>query len=141
MDLIDRQAAIDVRESVKARIFNVLISCEIATYTNLYAPDGAVVSISNIVALLGDVTKYGARQALKRLMADGLVEYTSQGRPTVISYNGEVHELIADAAPPINGYCLTKKGFETPEWEQAYKKWEKSVEEEFANRWRVEYLQ
>lgn len=126
-------------ESVKTRIFDILISCEIATYTNLYGPDRAVVSISNIVALLGDVTKYGARQALKRLIADGLVEYTSQGRPAVISYNGEVHELIADAAPPINGYCLTKKGFETPEWRQAYKKWEKSIEEWANNRWRVEY--
>lgn len=127
-------------ESVKDRIFNVLISCEIATYTNLYAPDRAVVSISNIVALLGDVTKYGARQALKRLMADGLVEYTSQGRPAVISYYGEDGEgsLIEGAAPPINGYCLTKKGFETPEWKQAYKKWEKSIDE-WANRWRVEY--
>lgn len=137
-DLIDRQAAIDVRESVKARIFDVLISCEISTYTSLYAPDRAVVSISNIVALLGDVTKYGARQALKRLREDGLIEYTSQGCPAVTSYNGEVYELIEDAAPPINGYRLTKKGFETPEWKQAYKKWEKSMEE-WANRWRAEY--
>lgn len=119
-------------ELVKTRIFNILISCEIGTYTSLYAPDRAVVTISNIVALLGDVTKYGARKALKRLMEDGLVEYTSQGCPAVISY-GEVPELIADAAPPINGYCLTKKGFETPEWKQAYKKWDKAMEE-WANR-------
>ena len=132
--LISMMAVIDVRrdemydESVKARIFDILISCEIGTYMSLYAPDRAVVSISNIVALLGDVTKYGARQALKRLMADGLVEYTSQGCPAVMSY-GEVPELIADAAPPINGYCLTKKGFEAPEWKQAYKEWNKSMEE------------
>ena len=121
-------------ESVKARIFDILISCEIGTYTSSHAPDRAVVSISNIVALLGDVTKYGARQALKRLKADGLVEYTSQGCPAIMSY-GEVPELIADAAPPINGYCLTKKGFETPEWKQAYKKWNKSMEE-WANGYR-----
>ena len=120
-------------ESVKARIFDILISCEIGTYMSLHAPDRAVISISNIVALLGDVTKYGARQALKRLMADGLVEYTSQGCPAIMSY-GEVPELIADAAPPINGYCLTKKGFETPEWKQAHKKWCKSMEE-WANGW------
>ena len=119
-------------ESVKKRIFDILISCEIGTYTSFHAPDRAVVSISNIVALLGDVTKYAARQALKRLRADGLVEYTSQGCPAVISY-GEVPELIADAAPPINGYCLTEKGFETPEWKQAYKEWNKSMEE-WANR-------
>lgn len=115
-------------ETVKDRIFQILISCEISTYTSLYAPDRAVVSISNILDLLGNVTKYGARQALKRLMADGLVEYTSQGCPAVISY-GEVPELIADAAPPINGYCLTKKGFETPAWKQANKEWNKSMEE------------
>jgi hypothetical protein len=115
-------------ESVKSRIFDILISCEIGTYMSLHAPDRAVISISNIVALLGDVTKYGARQALKRLRADGLVEYTSQGCPAIMSY-GEVPELIADATPPINGYCLTKKGFETPEWKQAYKEWNKSMEE------------
>ena len=115
-------------ESVKARIFDILISCEIGTYMSLHAPDRAVVSISNIVALLGDVTKYGARQALKRLIADGLVEYISQGCPKIMSY-GEVPELIADAAPPINGYCITKKGFETPEWKQAYKEWNKTMEE------------
>ena len=120
-------------ESVKKRIFDILISCEIGTYTSFHAPDRAVVSISNIVALLGDVTKYAARQALKRLREDGLVEYTSQGCPAVISY-GEVPELIEDAAPPINGYCLTKKGFETPEWKQAYKDWCKSMEE-WANGW------
>ena len=94
----------------------------------LYAPDRAVVTISNIVALLGDVTKYGVRKALKSLLEAGLVEYTSQGCPEVISY-GEVPELIEDTAPPINGYCLTKKGFETPEWKQVYKEWDKAMEE------------
>ena len=127
---------VEYGESVETRIFDTLISCEIGTYTSSYAPDRGVVSISNIVALLGDVTKYGARKALKRLMADGLVEYTSQGCPAVISY-GEVPELIADAAPPINGYRLTKKGFETSEWKQAYKEWSKSMEE-WANGWRGE---
>lgn len=115
-------------ETVKDRIFQMLISCEISTYTSLHAPDRAVVSISNILDLLGNVTKYGARQALKRLMADGLVEYTHQGCPAIVSY-GEVTELVADAAPPINGYALTKKGFETPEWKQAYDDWCKSMEE------------
>ena len=114
--------------TVKERIFDILIGCEISTYTSFHSPDRAVVSISNIVALLGNVTKYAARQALKRLREDGLVEYTSQGCPAVVSY-GEIQELIADAAPPINGYCLTKKGFETPEWKQAYKDWCKSMED------------
>lgn len=115
-------------ETVKDRIFNIIIGCEIGSYTSLYAPDRAVISISNLLYLLGDVTKYSARQALKRLIADGLIEYTSQGCPAVVSY-GEVPELVADAAPPINGYALTKKGFETTEWKQAYKEWCKSMEE------------
>ena len=115
-------------ETVKDRIFHQLIWCEIGTYISLYGPDRAVVTISNLLYLLGNVTKYSARQALKMLIADGLVEYTSQGCPAVMSYS-EVPELIADAAPPINGYALTKKGFETPEWRQAYKEWCKSMEE------------
>lgn len=117
---------------VRDRIFNLLVSCQIGTNMHTYAPDIAVVSISNIVSLLGDVTKYHARNALKSLIADGLVYYTSQGRPAVVSY-GEVTELICDAAPPINGYALTKKAYQSGEYKQAYADWEKSLEE-WANR-------
>lgn len=113
---------------VREKIFSLLISCEISTYTSMHAPDRAVVPISTILSLLPDVTKYGARKALKALINDGLVCYTSQGCHAVVSY-GEVPELVADAAPPINGYALTEKGFETPEWKQAKRDWEKSMEE------------
>lgn len=113
---------------VREKIFALLINCEISTYTAMYAPDRAVVPISNILSLLPGVTKYGARKALKALINDGLVCYMSQGCPATVSY-GEVPELVADAAPPINGYALTMKAFETPEWKQAYKEWEKSMEE------------
>ena len=119
---------------VREKIFSLLIKCQISTYTAMYAPDRAVVPISNILSLLPSVTKYGARKALKALINDGLVCYRSQGRPAVFSY-GEVPELVADAAPPINGYALTRKAFESPEWKQAYKDWEKSMEE-WANGWR-----
>lgn len=119
---------------VREKIFSLLINCEISTYTSMHAPDRAVVPISNILSLLPGVTKYGARKALKALINDGLVCYTSHGCPAVVSY-GEVPELVADAAPPINGYALTEKGFETPEWKQAKRDWEKSMEE-WANRWR-----
>lgn len=113
---------------LKDDIFNLLINCEIGLYTSYHAPDRAVVSISNIIALLQGVTKYGARMALKSLVKDGLIEYTSQGHPALVSY-GEVPELIADAMPPTNGYALTRKAFNTPEWKQAYKNWCKSMEE------------
>ena len=47
-------------ETVKNRIFNILISCEIGTYTSCYAPKRAVVSISNILALLDNVSNLTA---------------------------------------------------------------------------------
>lgn len=112
----------------KEKIFSMLISCEISTYTAMYAPDRAVVPISNILACIDGLTKYRARKALKELISDGVICYTSQGCPAIVSY-GEYTELVADAAPPINGYCLTKKGFETEGWKQAYAQWNKSMEE------------
>lgn len=113
---------------MKSRIFDVIISCEIGSYTCSYAPDRAVIAIGNICNLIPGLTRYGARKALKELIADGLVEYTSQGCPAVVSY-GEVPELVCDARPPINGYALTKKGFESDRWKQAYAEWCKSMEE------------
>ena len=115
-------------KEAKEKIFSMLISCEISTYTTMYAPDRAVVPISNILACVSGLTKYRARKALKELISDGVICYTSQGCPAIVSY-GEYRELVADAAPPINGYCLTKKGFGTDEWKQAYRNWEKSMEE------------
>lgn len=115
-------------KETKEKIFSTLISCEISTYTAMYAPDRAVVPISNLLSLIDGLTKYRARKALRQLIQDGVICYTSQGCPAIVSY-GEYTELVADAAPPINGYCLTKKGFETEEWKQAYAQWNKSMEE------------
>lgn len=112
----------------KEKIFNKIINCEISLYTAMYAPDKAVVPISNIIHLINGLTKYRARKALKELINDGLIYYTSQGCPALVSY-GEYTELIDDARPPINGYALTQKGFETETWKKAYKEWEKSMEE------------
>lgn len=119
----------------KEKIFTALIHCQISTYTALYAPGEAVITISNLIALIDGLTKYRARKALKELIAEGIVEYKSQGCPAVMSC-GEVPELVYDAGPPINGYTLTKKGYETEAWKQAYKDWEKSMEE-WANGWRA----
>lgn len=113
---------------VRERIFDLLISCQISTYMCTYAPDIAVVSVGDVVSLLKNVSKYQARKALKSLIADGLVYYTSQGRPAVVSC-GEVPELITDAATPINGYALTEKGFQSEEYKKAYEEWERSLAE------------
>lgn len=115
-------------EEAKEKIFDVLISCEIGSYTTLYAPDKAVIRISNILQLIDGLTLYRARKALKLLIKDEIVEYVSQGCPNVISY-GEYPELVFEAGPPINGYALTKQGFKSEEFQQAYKEWEKSMAE------------
>lgn len=115
-------------DEAKTKIFTMLINCQISTYTSLYAPNEAVVTISNIVNSIDGMTRYRARKALKALIEDGTICYKSQGCPAIVSC-GEYQELIAEAAPPINGYTLTPKGYETEDWEQAYRSWEQSLRE------------
>lgn len=114
-------------EQAKERVLNTIISCEIGSYTTLYAPSPAVITISNIMSLTG-LTRYVTREALKALQQEGLVYYTSQGCPAVVSY-GECPELVEDARPPINGYALTKEGFRSKQWIDAYEDWKRSMEE------------
>ena len=114
-------------EQAKEKVLNNIISAEIGTYTCTYAPDRAVLSISNIMNLTG-LTKYGARKAIKELIKDGMIYYTSQGCPAVVSY-GEAPELVCDARPPINGYALTKDAFKSSAWHETYNEWCKSMEE------------
>lgn len=122
-----------MNDEVQRQAFNVLIQSQIGTYTSLYAPSEAVIPISSILRSVNrnaevKLTKYRVRQALKSLIAEGLIYYTSQGRPAVISY-GEVPELEYEAMPPVNGYALTEKAYKTSEWIAAYADWEKSMEE------------
>ena len=105
-------------DELKQKLFKHIISCEFATYECWYAPDCAVVSISNLMLFEPDISKYKMRKALKELIADGLIEYTSQGCPAVESC-GEYTELVCEAGPPINGYALTKAGFESKEYQEA----------------------
>lgn len=115
----------------KEKIFSLIINAQISTYEYTYAPDEAVIPISDIIRNIDGLTKYRARKAIKLLIADGIVCYKSQGCPAIESC-GEYRELIAEARPPINGYCLTKKGYNSPEYRQAYKAWCKALEE-YAN--------
>ena len=112
-----------------SKVLRCIMSCEISLYTACYAPDKAVVPISNIVSLL-TWTKYRVRKALKELRELELLEYTSQGCPAIVSYRAESYpELIDDARPPINGYALTKKAFESELWKECYSEWSKGMEE------------
>ena len=112
----------------KEKIFNCLISCELSTYTAMYAPDKAVVPISNIIYLINGLTKYRARKALKELINEELIFYTSQGCPAIVSY-GEYEELIDDARPPINGYALTTKAYKSATFKDRKAEFDKSLEE------------
>lgn len=114
-------------EQAKEKVLNNIISAEIGTYTTMYAPDKAVLSISNIMSLTG-LTKYGARKAIKELIKDGMIYYTSQGCPAIVS-RGETPELVYEARPPINGYALTAYAFKSSAWHEAYNEWCKSMEE------------
>lgn len=114
----------DAREVLKC-----IMNCEISLYMACYAPNKAVVPISNITSLL-KWTKYRARKALKELRESEMIEYTSQGCPEIVSYRAEAYpELIDEARPPINGYALAKKAFESDLWKELHSEWEKSMEE------------
>ncbi len=117
--------------TAKELIFKALCSCKISLYMACYAPDKAVVPISNFCSLIKGLTKYRARLALKELVSEGLVEYTHQGCPAIVSPSTEngYGELIDDAHPPINGYALTKKGFESDIYKSHKADWEKSMED------------
>lgn len=110
------------------QIFGSIVGCQISSYEWTYAPDEAVVTISNLLALHKGMTKYKARKALKEIIAEGLICYKSQGCPAIVSC-GEYQELICDARPPINGYALTEKGYKSNEYKEAYAKWCKSLED------------
>ena len=115
-------------EEAKDRILTTLMGCEISLYTTLYGPDKAVVSISNFLSLIPGLTRYRARLAIKDLLQDGIIKYTSQGHPAIESF-GEYRELVCDAMPPTNGYALTQKACETDIWKARYAEWKKSMEE------------
>lgn len=119
--------AITTKEA-KEKILAFIIGGQIATAEWTYAPDRAVITISNFVRQIEGLTKYRARLALRELIAEGLICYTSQGNPAVVSY-GEVPELVYDAAPPTNGYALTEKGYKSDKYKTAYGAWCKSLEE------------
>lgn len=110
------------------RVLMMIMNCEISLYTEPYAPDTAVVRMGDICKALPDIPKARVKRAVKELMSDGMICYTSQGCPAVMSY-GEVPELVYEAAPPINGYALTEYAFATSMWREIKDAWDKSMED------------
>ena len=64
------------------------------------------------------LSKYKVIQNIHLLREDGLVKRASMGCPAQVS-RGEYEELICDAAPPVNGWALTKKGYASAEYKAA----------------------
>ena len=116
-------------------VFRCIASCETSSYETMYGPEKVVVSTGNIAELCS-WTKYRARKAIKGLVGKGMIERASCGNPAVESC-GEYRELIYEAAPPTNGYAITKHGFQSKEWKDAYNEWCRSLEE-WANGIRAE---
>lgn len=113
-------------------VFLQMINAEIGMYTWMYTPSRFVCSARSVAALYG-WTRYRARKALKGLAGQGFVERVSIGCPAVVSFDGEVYELVCESRPPMNGYALTKQAFDTDEFKAAYKGFERDME-----RWATE---
>ena len=108
------------------KVFYTIAGCEISSYTTMYPPQRVVISAGEIARTNG-WTVYRVRKAVKGLVEEGVIERASCGNPAVESC-GEYRELVYDAAPPTNGYAITRKGFQSMEWKDIYKKWCQSME-------------
>jgi hypothetical protein len=99
--------------------------------------DAANVHPVRIISEFTGLTKYRVRQAIKALRNLELVERTTCGFPAyeVYTENGLID--FDEAHPPVNGFGLTKKGFESATYKKAdelieaeYKRWAEMSEEE-----------
>lgn len=86
-----------------------------ALSNNIYGIE--VVKTKDIMART-KLSKYKVIQNIHLLREDGLVKRASMGCPAQVS-RGEYEELICDAAPPVNGWALTKKGYASAEYKVA----------------------
>lgn len=89
--------------------------------------DAANVHPVRIIAEFTKLTKYRVRKVIKVLRELGLVERTTCGFP---AWEYHTEDVLADwdeSHPPVNGFGLTEKGFESA----TYKKAEYLMDEEY----------
>lgn len=98
----------------KYLVFKTICHCE----QNWEGIQPVVLSSASIAESLG-ISQYAALKALHQLMYDGLVEHGSMGCPAETS-GGEYEELVHEAGPPVNGFCLTEKGRKTAIYKNEY---------------------
>lgn len=96
--------------------------------------DAANVNSVNTISHFTGLTKYMVRKVIKVLRDVGLVEKTTCGFPGYewSTENGTDYE---EPHPPVNGFGLTKKGFESATYKKAdelneaeYKRWSEMSE-------------
>ena len=99
--------------------------------------DAANVNSVKIISHFTGLTKYRVRKAIKALRDLGLVERTTCGFPAYEVYTENGLTDFDEAHPPVNGFGLTKKGFESATYKKAdelneaeYKRWAEMKEEE-----------
>lgn len=100
--------------------------------------EAANVNPVRIISEFTGLTKYRVREVVKVLRNLGLVERTTCGFPAYEIYTENGLTDWDEAHPPLNGFGLTKKGFESATYKKAeelneaeYKRWAEMSDEEF----------
>lgn len=96
--------------------------CEAATDYH----DAANVQPVRMIAEFTELSKYRVRKVIKVLREMGLVERTTCGFPAY-EWSSENGTDFEESHPPVNGFGLTEKGFESA----TYKKAEEILNEEY----------
>lgn len=98
--------------------------------------DAANVNSVKIISHFTGLTKYRVRKVIKALRDLGLVERTTRGFPAYEVYTENGLTDFDETHPPVNGFGLTKKGFESATYKKAnelneaeYKRWAEMPEE------------
>lgn len=79
----------------------------------------ANVNSVNTISYFTGLTKYRVRKVIKVLRDFGYVEKTTCGFPGY-EWSTESGTDYEEPHPPVNGFGLTKKGFETATYKKAY---------------------
>lgn len=98
--------------------------------------DAANVNSVRLISEFTGLTKYRVRKVINCLRDLGLVERTTCGFPAY-EWSSENGKDFTESHPPVNGFGLTKKGFESATYKKAdelqeaeYRRWAEMSEEE-----------
>ena len=80
-----------------------------------------------LIAAVCGYSKYMVRKQINLLRKLGLVERTTCGCPAIESNTESGYDMWCEASPPLNGFGLTKKGYES----FTYKKADEIQDEEY----------